>query len=511
MYHALPPRPARLAAGVAVAATLLGTLSAAPAGAATAPGTAFPQVTGLSSHRGTTECGASVTITGTNFAAVTGVRFGSVGVGYQVLSPERILAYVGAHARAKVAVRVMTVAGSSTAGAQASYAWVHQAPNIHTTKLNCGMTAAQEMASAAKFRRTARQHVVAPVKRSAHWTPAMGQNAVRRAQAWAGVPYSWAGGNSSGPTYGVNSGGAGRWDGRIWGFDCSGLALYSWAPYKSMAHFAATQYRQAGRFHPGPNELMPGDLVFYSGTGTAGGIDHVQIYVGGGQIVQAPQSGYPVGAAGLYPGAHAYFAATRPLTSGKQGPAPTLTRLSATSGAAGDTTTLIAYGTNLRNVSTVLVGGVRTYAFTSLSSGRLKITLPAHAAGNVAIRIGGAWGVSNTLRFSYLGAPTVTGVSPNQGPAGTTQDVTITGTGFTGATAVTVGGNPATYTVGSATTIQATLPALPAGTYPIAVTTAYGTSTGWASFSYLAATGGTAPTAPSRRGRGGAGPYGGGS
>jgi hypothetical protein len=253
-----------------------------------------------------------------------------------------------------------------------------------------------------------------------------------------------------------------------------------------MAHFAATQYKQAGKFHPTANQLMPGDLIFYTGNGHANGIDHVQMYVGGGQIIQAPQSGYTVGTATLYPWpGRPFYAATRPLTHRKQGTAPHLTRLSRTAGPSADTTTLIAYGTGLKRVSTVLVSGTRTYDFTVLSGHRLKITLPAHEAGKVSVRIGGAWGVSNAMRFDYVGAPAVTGLTPNQGPAGTAQAVTITGSGFQDVTGVTVGGAAATFTVNSAGTISATLPAMPAGTYPVVVTTKYGTSAGWASFTYL--------------------------
>lgn len=486
----LAPRT-RIAAALAVAATTLSLAVPAAAAADDAP-TGLPQITALSTQRGTTDCGANVTVSGTNFAAVTGVQFGGVRTGFQVLSPNRILAYVPAHGPAKVNVRVVTTAGVSPLTAQARYAWAATPLNVHTTRLNCGMTAAQAMAISARFRRSASRHVVGPVKRSSRWTPAMGQNAVRRAQAWTGLSYSWAGGSASGPTYGVNAGGGGWFDSHIWGFDCSGLSLYAWAPYKSMTHFAATQYRTAGSFHPRPYELMPGDLIFYSGNGQASGIDHVQLYVGGGQIIQAPQSGYTIGTATLYSGSgRPFFAATRPLSHGRQGVAPQLTRLSSTTGSTGGTT-VTAYGTDLRNVSTVLVGGSRSYEFKSLSANRLQITLPPHSAGTVSIRVGGAWGLSNAVRFGYAGAPVVTDLSPDHGPAATTAAVRITGSGFTGASAVTVGGVAATYSVTSDTTMLATLPALPAGTYPVVVTTSYGTSAGWTAFTYVAP-----PTSPS--------------
>lgn len=481
--------PARYLAAAAILATVAGALVAAPAGAATTT-TTLPQITALSSTSGDTSCGSSVTVTGQNLDGANQVLFGSVQAGFQVLSPNKLSVYVPAHGKAKVAVRVVTAAGASPVTPQARYAWVAHPLSMHTTKLNCGMTAVQAIANSNKYKQHAAKYLSVPtVRRVAHWTPAMAANAVRRAQAWTGLTYAFAGGNAAGPTYGIKSSGGGWFDNKIWGFDCSGLTLYSWAPYKPMAHFAATQYKQAGRFHPGPNELMPGDLVFYSYSGRAAGIDHVQMYVGGGQIIQAPESGYTIGTATLYPGAHPFFAATRPLTRGAQGGAPSITRLSVTSGPAATTTTVLAYGSGLNYVSTVLVGGVRTYAFTSLSAHQLKITLPAHAAGTVTVRIGGAWGVSNSLPFTYLGAPTVDGVSPNNGAADTTQAVTISGSGFVDVTGVSVGGVAAQFTVTAAGTISATLPAMPAGTYPIVVTTRYGSSPGWTSFTYAPAAG----------------------
>src|SRR3989442_2604094 len=54
-------------------------------------------------------------------------------------------------------------------------------------------------------------------------------------------------------------------------------------------------------------------------------------------------------------------------------------------------------------------------------------------------------------------APTITSFTPTSGPVGSS--VTISGTNFTGATAVTVNGVSASITVTSDTTIQATVPA----------------------------------------------------
>jgi hypothetical protein len=65
---------------------------------------------------------------------------------------------------------------------------------------------------------------------------------------------------------------------------------------------------------------------------------------------------------------------------------------------------------------------------------------------------------------------TVTSISPNTGPAVGGTAVTITGTGFTGATAVTFGSAAAAFTINSATSITATSPVVLGGTVDITVT-----------------------------------------
>jgi hypothetical protein len=87
-------------------------------------------------------------------------------------------------------------------------------------------------------------------------------------------------------------------------------------------------------------------------------------------------------------------------------------------------------------------------------------------------------------------APTVTDVNPNGGLTAGGTEVVITGTAFTGVSAVTFGGTPATvYTFVSDTQITATAPARAAGTVQVQVTTAAGASldTSADDYSYVAA------------------------
>jgi cell wall-associated NlpC family hydrolase len=74
------------------------------------------------------------------------------------------------------------------------------------------------------------------------------------------------------------------------GFDCSGLTSWAWrAAGVSLPRTAQAQYNAVR--HIPISALQPGDLVFY---GSAGGIYHVGIYVGGGRMIHAPHSGQVV-------------------------------------------------------------------------------------------------------------------------------------------------------------------------------------------------------------------------
>lgn len=123
------------------------------------------------------------------------------------------------------------------------------------------------------------------------WTPEIGRQIAERALRWLDWPYSFAGGNAHGPTYGVAVDEASRNDPHIRGFDCSGLVLYALAPWRQLTHLASAQYVQTGTWHPALNTLLPGDLVFWSRSGTIADVGHVAIYVGDGKVVQAPNSG----------------------------------------------------------------------------------------------------------------------------------------------------------------------------------------------------------------------------
>lgn len=144
------------------------------------------------------------------------------------------------------------------------------------------------------------------------WTPQKGAAAASRALAYVGYMYAWAGGNASGPTRGVCAG-DGAWnDCNIVGFDCSGLTLYGWAPYTYLAHWTVNQYQYGGHYRPSMNNLMKGDLLFWSNGGVSG-IHHVAMYIGNGQMVEAPESGVPIRVASIWEYGQP-FGTVRPMT-----------------------------------------------------------------------------------------------------------------------------------------------------------------------------------------------------
>ncbi len=106
-----------------------------------------------------------------------------------------------------------------------------------------------------------------------------GAGAVAAAESQIGVPYAW----------GAESPGV--------AFDCSGLVAWAWGQAGvSLPHYSGAQFADSA---PVPlSDLQPGDLLFYG----PGGSDHVAMYVGGGQMIEAPYTGASVWITGVRTG-----------------------------------------------------------------------------------------------------------------------------------------------------------------------------------------------------------------
>jgi hypothetical protein len=155
------------------------------------------------------------------------------------------------------------------------------------------------------------------------------------------------------------------------------------------------------------------------------------------------------------------------------GPPTTIDGFDPTSGAVG--TSVAITGTNLNGATAVKFHGTSA-TFTVDSPTHVTATVPAGASdGPISVTTPRGTAASAASFDVVVPVPTITGFSPPSGPVGTS--VSITGTGLTGATAVTFNGTSATtFSVSSPTAMTATVPA-GATTGPIAVTTPGGVAT----------------------------------
>jgi cell wall-associated NlpC family hydrolase len=105
----------------------------------------------------------------------------------------------------------------------------------------------------------------------------LGEQAVSEAQKFLGVPYLWGGTN---PSVGV---------------DCSGLVQDVYKTLGISLPRTSEQQATAGVAVPSIADAQPGDLVFFPGSdGTAAAPGHVGIYIGNGEMIDAPYTGAKV-------------------------------------------------------------------------------------------------------------------------------------------------------------------------------------------------------------------------
>ena len=160
-------------------------------------------------------------------------------------------------------------------------------------------------------------------------------------------------------------------------------------------------------------------------------------------------------------------------------PVPSVSGVSPSAGPLAGSTSVIITGISFTGATAVDFGSTAATTFTVNSYTQITAT-DAAGTGVVDVTVATAIGTSSTTiadQFTYVAAPTVSGLSPTTGPAVGSTSVIITGSGFTGdATAVMFGSTAATtFTVNSATQIAATDPA-GTGVVDVTVVTAGGTS-----------------------------------
>jgi len=151
-------------------------------------------------------------------------------------------------------------------------------------------------------------------------------------------------------------------------------------------------------------------------------------------------------------------------------PPPTITGVSPNSGTIAGGTSVTITGTGFQPAvpgTTVTFGAVAAIGVNVLSSTKIQVTTPAHAAGAVDVKVTNPDSQSVTLPggYTYVTRPIITGLSVDSGLSTGGTPVTIFGSNFAGGATVTFGTLPApSVDVVSATQINVTTPAQPAGT-----------------------------------------------
>jgi hypothetical protein len=172
--------------------------------------------------------------------------------------------------------------------------------------------------------------------------------------------------------------------------------------------------------------------------------------------------------------------------------APAVTGVAPLTGSTNGGTRVTVTGRGFSHVRAVRFGAVIGTSVRVLSSTRLRVTAPRHAAGRVDVRVVTAAGRSALVakdHFTFVAPPRVSAVSPVSGHTSGGTRVTVTGTGFRRVTAVRFGSSlGGAVSVLSTTKLLVTAPAHAAGAVHVRVTGAYGTSPALAAdvFMYVA-------------------------
>ncbi len=151
-------------------------------------------------------------------------------------------------------------------------------------------------------------------------------------------------------------------------------------------------------------------------------------------------------------------------------PGPTVSNFTPTSAATGATVTI--NGNNFTGATAVRFGGIAATSFTVINNNQIEAVVGAGFSGNVTVTTVGTGTLAGFDWIAPPGTPAISSFIPASSFAGDL--VTINGSNFTSATAVTFGGtNAASYTIVNSSRIDAIVG--PGTTGSVRVTNSFGT------------------------------------
>jgi hypothetical protein len=200
-----------------------------------------------------------------------------------------------------------------------------------------------------------------------------------------------------------------------------------------------------------------------------------------GAAISAPLTGTSVGTlyGGIKSGWTGVPAGSTSYTTTAPSSAPTVTRISPTSGPSAGGTSVTITGTGFLAGSTVKFGTLAAAKVTVSSTGTITAVSPAGSSGAVDVTVSDGEGTSAigaSDKFTYISPPQVTSLVPNIGLTQLGGITVIMGKGFTGTTEVDFGSTRGLYAVLSDTMILAYASPHAAGAVDVTVHTPYGIS-----------------------------------
>jgi hypothetical protein len=495
-----------------VTATVQPTATQAPAGVSgglavliTASGSPppVPTVTAVGPSSGPTTGGTPVTVTGTGFSGATVVKFGTTaGTGLVVNSPTSISITSPAEAAATVDVTVTTGGGTSVVNAPADHftftvpSAAISAVGTLTSKFGTALTtlavtphAIGDVLSVFAEAGTTGASVTSPSGGGVTtWTKGVGFTGTGGVdtEIWFGkvtatgaqtITFAWSGSIAGHTTeYGAQEFSDGLGPSTVWALDKSGTSN---GPSSTSVPFPNLSPTGSGELYFGYAEVANN-----AGAGSTAGFTYAVTTNGNAALYDPNVSGTVAPTATQSPaGVSTAVGVLISASTGAPPPVPTVTAVSPSSGPTTGVTPVTVTGTGFTGATVVKFGTTAGTGLVVNSTTSLSITSPAEAASTVDVTVTTPGGTSvvnapaDQFTFNPPPVPTVTAVSPSSGPTTGGTPVTVTGTGFTGATAVKFGITAGTgLVVNSSTSISITSPAEAASTVDVTVTTPGGTS-----------------------------------
>ncbi|MEJ2890036.1 C40 family peptidase [Actinomycetospora aeridis] len=153
---------------------------------------------------------------------------------------------------------------AASSGASTQQSIKHDSPDSRAAAARTAQQGQERQAAASSSRQQQKKEPQASSAGSS-----VAQQAISAARAQLGVPYVWGGTSPD-------------------GFDCSGLT--QWAFEKAGIELPRTSRAQAQEgTEVSEGSMRPGDLIFFNSP-----VSHVGIYIGGGKMIEAPQTGSDV-------------------------------------------------------------------------------------------------------------------------------------------------------------------------------------------------------------------------